>query len=227
MQNQNSVEYLEKIKVKIFENLKETTFVPSVELQDIPRISFGMDDEDDAMLDDADEDENPDVRMTRRKLDETTEASGELSDSEDEDSDFLGPKGKKTTSGRRNEMNFKETGSGLSDIDETGSRSSGRSPSPKSNANESDVEDIEMKDMGDVNDLEVEEQANGASDKDELSRSKTSSKHSTEAPDHPESPERAETEKVDPSMEEKAKDSEPEIVQVHVAIEEEEETSSK
>src|SRR3954469_18185751 len=162
MQNQNSVEYLEKIKIKIFENLKETTFVPSVELLDIPRISLGMDDEDEAMLDDADEDDNPDVRMTQRRLDEATEASGELSESEEGDSDFLGPKGKKATSGRRNERNHKENGSGLSDVDETMSRSSDRSVSPKSNANESEPEDVEMKDVAEGEaEINADQQSNG------------------------------------------------------------------
>lgn len=156
MQNQNSVEYLEKIKIKIFENLRETTFVPSVEMQDIPRISLGMDDEDDAMLDDADDDDNPDIRLSRRKLDEAAEASGELSESEDEDSDFLASK-EKTSNGRKNERNHKETGSGLSDVDENVSRISERSSSPKSIASESESEDVEMKDAGDATgDIEVE-----------------------------------------------------------------------
>jgi histone deacetylase 1/2 len=182
MQNQNSVEYLEKIKVKIFENLKETTFVPSVELQDIPRISFGMDDEDDAMLDDLDEDENPDVRMTQRRRDETIEASGELSESEDEDSDFLGPKGKKL-GGRRNEANFQEAGSGLSDIDETGSPSSEVSASPKSNANESEPEDVEMKDVESaMEDPETEPHTNGTSERGDGSPLKDPSRNSSESP---------------------------------------------
>jgi histone deacetylase 1/2 len=177
MQNQNSVEYLEKIKIKIFENLKETTFVPSVELQDIPRISLGMDDEDDAMLDDADEDENPDVRMSRRRLDEATEALGELSESEDEDSEFLGPKG----TVRRNEKNHKENGPGLSDIDETLSRASERSSSPKSIASQSEM-DVEMKDVGEVaEELENDDgKANDMSDQEEVApASKPSSPAST------------------------------------------------
>lgn len=107
MPNQNSVEYLEKIKIKIFENLKETTFVPSVEMQDIPRVSLGMDDEDEAILDDRDEDENPDVRMTQRRRDQAIEASGELSDSEGDDSDSLDHK-KEGPRGPRNEANFKD-----------------------------------------------------------------------------------------------------------------------
>lgn len=180
MQNQNSVEYLEKIKIKIFENLKETTFVPSVEMQDIPRISFGMDDEDDAMLDDLDEDENPDVRMTQRRRDGTIEASGELSESEDESND---PKGKKL-GGRRNEENSKETGSGLSDIDESGSRSSEVSTSPKSNANDSEGEDIEMKDAGEVIEevVETEKHTNGTSEKGDNLTSKEQSRSTSEVP---------------------------------------------
>ena len=183
MQNQNSIDYLEKIKIKIFENLKETIFVPSIEMQDIPRTSLGMDDDDDDMLDDADEDDNPDIRMTQRRLDETTEASGELSDSENDDSDFPGPKGKKTTSGRRNESNLKENGSVLSDIDETGGHSSERSTSPKSDADASESEvDVEMKDLADITiDDDEEEKANSGSPASKSS----STKQSPGSPDTP------------------------------------------
>jgi histone deacetylase 1/2 len=223
MQNQNSVDYLEKIKIKIFENLKETTFVPSVELQDIPRISFGMDDEDDDMLDDADEDDNPDVRMTQRRLDETTEASGELSDSENEDSDFLGPKGKKATSRRRNERNSKENGSALSDIDETGGHSSERSASPKSNASESEAEDVEMKDAVDITmDIDAEEKVNDGSPHSKAS----STKHSPELPDTLKTEERVAGEPASPGEANK-KDLGNKSSSETSATVEEEETSSK
>jgi len=228
MQNQNSVDYLEKIKIKIFENLKETTFVPSVEIQDIPRISFGMDDEDEAMLDDADEDDNPNVRMTQRKLDETTEASGELSDSEDEDSDFLGPKGKKITSGRRNERNFKDNGSALSDIDETRSLSSERSPTLKSNASVSELEDVVMKDSAEApGDLEMEGKLNNQSDQEDAPRSKGSSRHSSESSDHLEGT-REGTECENHGIPEMDNKSSPDTKPIsHGAIIEEHETSSR
>jgi len=83
--NANSLEYLQKIKIQVIENLKRTTFAPSVQMTDVPRDPEGMNDEADAELDDADEDENPDLRYTKRRWDKYIEKDGELSDSEDED----------------------------------------------------------------------------------------------------------------------------------------------
>ena len=60
MTNLNSVEYLEKIKIKIFENLKDTTFAPSVSPLDEVIGSLAMDDEDEDRLADIDEDEGMD-----------------------------------------------------------------------------------------------------------------------------------------------------------------------
>ncbi len=85
MDNANTPEYLEKIKVQVIENLKRTTFAPSVQMTDVPRDPEGMNDEADAELDDADEDDNPDARYTKRRWDKYVEKDGELSDSEDED----------------------------------------------------------------------------------------------------------------------------------------------
>ena len=85
MDNANSMEYLQKIKVQVIENLKRTTFAPSVQMTDVPRDPEGMNDEADAELDDLDEDENPDSRYTKRRWDKYIEKDGELSDSEDED----------------------------------------------------------------------------------------------------------------------------------------------
>ena len=85
MDNANTPEYLEKIKQQVIENLKRTTFAPSVQMTDVPRDPEGMNDEADAELDDADEDENPDSRYTKRSWDKFIEKDGELSDSEDEE----------------------------------------------------------------------------------------------------------------------------------------------
>lgn len=85
MENANSKDYLEKIKIQVIENLKRTAFAPSVQMTDVPRDPPGMDDEADAILDDMDEDENKDVRHTKRRWDKYIEKDGELSDSEPED----------------------------------------------------------------------------------------------------------------------------------------------
>ncbi|KAI1109742.1 hypothetical protein F5Y14DRAFT_431259 [Nemania sp. NC0429] len=86
MENANSPEYLEKIKNQLIENLRRTAHVPSVQMQDVPRHSMGaMTDEDDAELDDLDEDENKDVRMTQRQWERRIERDDEYDVSDNEE----------------------------------------------------------------------------------------------------------------------------------------------
>ncbi|KAI1313978.1 hypothetical protein F5Y03DRAFT_335696 [Xylaria venustula] len=86
MENANSPEYLEKIKNQLIENLRRTAHVPSVQMQDVPRQSLGaMTDEDDAELDDLDEDENKDVRLTQRQWERRIERDDEYEVSDNEE----------------------------------------------------------------------------------------------------------------------------------------------
>ncbi|KAF7592733.1 histone deacetylase [Aspergillus hancockii] len=87
MDNANTKEYLDKIRIQVVENLKRTSFAPSVQMTDVPRdpLVEGMDDEAEAILDDMDEDDNKDKRYTKRRFDQYVEKPGELSDSEDEE----------------------------------------------------------------------------------------------------------------------------------------------
>ncbi|KAI0975243.1 hypothetical protein F4678DRAFT_419717 [Xylaria arbuscula] len=86
MENANSPEYLEKIKNQLIENLRRTAHVPSVQMQDVPRQSLGaMTDEDDAELDDLDEDENKDVRLTQRQWERRIERDDEYEASDNEE----------------------------------------------------------------------------------------------------------------------------------------------
>lgn len=104
MDNANSPEYLEKIKLQVFENLSRTRFAPSVQMTDVPRSPLVVQpnendpdnegdtedlDEREARLDDKDDDENPDSRYTERKWDARVEHDGELEDSDDEEMDAL------------------------------------------------------------------------------------------------------------------------------------------
>lgn len=85
MENSNSYEYLDKIKAIIIDNLRQTIPAPSVQMQDVPRQGFGvMTDEEEAELNDLDEDENPDVRMTERRWEQTVQNEAEYEDSDDE-----------------------------------------------------------------------------------------------------------------------------------------------
>ena len=119
MDNANSQEYLQKIKIQVIENLKRTTFAPSVQMTDVPRDPTSYDDEADGELDDLDQDENPDSRYTKRRWDKFVEKEGELSDSEDEEENEANgvrkqPDGPKR---RRNMMDFQNTNSAADDKD--------------------------------------------------------------------------------------------------------------
>lgn len=87
MDNANTNDYLEKIKVQVIENLKKTAFAPSVQMQDVPRdpLDPRMTEEEEAELDDLDADENKDVRHTKRRWDQHVTRDDELDESEDED----------------------------------------------------------------------------------------------------------------------------------------------
>ncbi|KAI1454716.1 hypothetical protein F4805DRAFT_438696 [Annulohypoxylon moriforme] len=88
MENANSPEYLEKIKNQLIENLRRTAHAPSVQMQDVPRHSMGaMSDEEEAELDDLDEDENKDVRMTQRQWEQRIERENEYEESDNEELD--------------------------------------------------------------------------------------------------------------------------------------------
>ena len=81
MENSNSNEYLDKITSIIIDNLRHTIPAPSVQMQDVPRQSLGaMSDEDDAELDDLDEDENKDQRVTQRQWEQRIERDNEYED---------------------------------------------------------------------------------------------------------------------------------------------------
>ncbi|KAM0804312.1 hypothetical protein BDR22DRAFT_926948 [Usnea florida] len=131
MDNANSMEYLQKIKVQVIENLKRTTFAPSVQMTDVPRDPEGMNDEADAELDDLDEDENPDSRYTKRRWDKYIEKDGELSDSEDEDENEANGVRRQPNASkrRRNMMDYQNPMAAADDKDVSGAVSarSGRS----------------------------------------------------------------------------------------------------
>ena len=109
MDNANNREYLDKIRTSVIENLRRTTFAPSVQMTEVPRESMGaMNDEDDAVLDDLDEDENPDKRTTQRRFERLVQRDGELSESEDEEmAEANGVRRQPGTRKRKNRMDYR------------------------------------------------------------------------------------------------------------------------
>lgn len=115
MDNANSEDYLEKIKLQVIENLKRTTFAPSVQMTDVPR---DPNEDLDNILDDLDEDEHKDQRYTKRRWDKYIEKDGELSESEDEDeNDSNGVRRQPGTRKRRNMMDFQNVDAVMDDED--------------------------------------------------------------------------------------------------------------
>lgn len=92
MQNQNTQDYLDKIKTRLFENLRMLPHAPGVQMGPTP---------EDAINDDSDDDEdnpkNSDQRISIRASDKRVSNDGEYSDSEDEGED----------GGRKDERNHK------------------------------------------------------------------------------------------------------------------------
>ena len=124
MDNANSREYLDKILVQVLENMRRTIHAPSTQATEVPRESLGMNDDEEAALDDADEEMNTDKRFSQRKTDKHVEKNGELSDSEDDEDDLGGPTRLPGRDMRRARMNYRnlldvggdsgvETGSGM------------------------------------------------------------------------------------------------------------------
>lgn len=108
MDNANSKEYLDKIRVQVIENLRRTTFAPSVQMTDVPRDSMAVNDDDDAEMNDLDEEQNPDKRNTQHRFNKYVEKSGELSDSEDEEMNATnGVRKQPGTRKRRNRLDYR------------------------------------------------------------------------------------------------------------------------
>ncbi len=137
MDNANSQEYLDKIKLQVIENLKRTTFAPSVQMMDVPR---DPDDADDHLLDDLDEDEHKDQRYTKRRWDKYVEKEGELSESEDEEeNERNGVRRQPGARKRRNIMDYQNANAVIDDED-LASRG-GSSPQEGSREQESPEQD--------------------------------------------------------------------------------------
>ncbi|KAF9570939.1 histone deacetylase [Mortierella alpina] len=80
MDNANTVEYLEKIKQQVFENLSRSKGAPSVQMQPVPRDLNLSDDED---MDD------PEKRVPQRLWDKRVVPDNEFEESEDEETNAL------------------------------------------------------------------------------------------------------------------------------------------
>jgi histone deacetylase 1/2 len=119
MENANSKDYLEKIKIQVIENLKKTAHAPSVQMTDIPRTTLtGGTEDDDHELDDMDEDDNKDTRNTKRRWDQRITRDDELEESEDEEEAHAnGVRPQDGQTKRRNIMDYQNVNAAASDVD--------------------------------------------------------------------------------------------------------------
>lgn len=80
MTNQNTSEYLDKIKTRLFENLRLIPHAPGVQMQPIP--DDGLKQPENMEQDDADK--NPDQRVTQLSADKNVQRGNEFYDNEEE-----------------------------------------------------------------------------------------------------------------------------------------------
>jgi histone deacetylase 1/2 len=119
MENANSKDYLEKIKIQVIENLRQTAHAPSVQMTDVPRTTItGVADDEDDILDDLDADENKDVRMTKRAWDQKITRDDELEESDEEEEAYAnGVRPQNGANKRRNIMDYRNSNAVASDVD--------------------------------------------------------------------------------------------------------------
>lgn len=104
MANQNTPEYLEKIRTRLFENLRMLPHAPGVQMQPIPEDAIDNESEDE-------DKENPDERISIRASEKRIACDEEFSDSEDEGDgrrDVRSHRPKKKHKGDDSEMSKKE-----------------------------------------------------------------------------------------------------------------------
>lgn len=118
MENANSRDYLEKIKTQVINNLRKTG-PPSVQMTDVPRTTItGGTEEDEDVADDMDEDDNKDVRSTKRRWDQRITRDDEFEDSDDEEQDRANSvRPQNGAAKRRNIMDYQNPNPAASDVD--------------------------------------------------------------------------------------------------------------
>ncbi|KAM0253487.1 hypothetical protein ACHAP5_000516 [Fusarium lateritium] len=161
MENSNSREYLEKITSAVIDNLRQTGPAPSVQLQDVPRKPFGgMTDEEEAELDDLDEDENKDVRMSEHRWDKHVEHDNEFEPSDDDDM----ARANGATRQNGNKRSFTDYRKGEMEVDNPDAP-----PAKVANGTPADesVDEHVAEDTHDINDDTIDDiSAHGQADKD-------------------------------------------------------------
>lgn len=128
MANQNTTDYIDKIKTRLFENLRMLPHAPGVQMHDM---------QEDAIKEDSDDESqhNPDERISIRASDKRITCDEEFSDSEDEGD-----------GGRRHQESFKHKRIRLDD------KTDGKTAAADKIAAAGDVKETQKQDVSDVKD---------------------------------------------------------------------------
>lgn len=128
MANQNTTDYIDKIKTRLFENLRMLPHAPGVQMHDM---------QEDAIKEDSDDESqhNPDERISIRASDKRITCDEEFSDSEDEGD-----------GGRRHQESFKHKRIRLDD------KTDGKTAAADKIAAAGDVKETQKQDVTDVKD---------------------------------------------------------------------------
>ncbi|EHK39902.1 hypothetical protein TRIATDRAFT_163610, partial [Trichoderma atroviride IMI 206040] len=193
MENSNSREYLEKITAAVIDNLRHTGPAPSVQMQDVPRKPFGgMTDEEEAELDDMDEDENKDVRMTQHRWDKRVEHENEFEPSDDDE--MARANGATRANGNKRTFNDYRTGDKEDDSERASPATATNGGAPEAPAAE---------ETQDVNDDTIED---FAADQEKMALDKETEPNEPNEPNEPEKDKEAEKESEQEKDSDKEKD---------------------
>ncbi|KAF4125004.1 histone deacetylase 1/2 [Geosmithia morbida] len=209
MENSNSREYLNKITAAVIDNLRQTGPAPSVQMQDVPRKPFGgMTDEEEAELDDLDEDENKDVRMSERQFEKHVENNTEFEPAGDED--LARTNG---VTGRGDRSNKREFNDSHLEPVETGSEKRARSNPPEAAAAAAAAAEENAQDPDDT----IEDLGSAEKETEEKKDDEKKDGKSGEAPAEKEDVGMPDVEPAEDSMAIKKEDGEPEAAPVAAA----------
>lgn len=193
MENSNSREYLEKITAAVIDNLRHTGPAPSVQMQDVPRKPFGgMTDEEEAELDDMDEDENKDVRMTQHRWDKRVEHENEFEPSDDDE--MARANGATRANGNKRTFNDYRTGDKEDDSERASPAAATNGGAPEAPAAE---------ETQDINDDTIED---FAGDQEKMALDKETESNEPNEPNEPEKEKEAEKEAEQEKDSDKEKD---------------------
>jgi histone deacetylase 1/2 len=115
MTNLNTSDYLDKVKTRLFENLRMLPHAPGVQVQPIPEDGIKMDVDDQDGAADGDTEAEKDERQPKSEKDKRIIGDNEYSDSEDEGPSGDGRKNKESHKNPRKKQKTNDNKEGTSD----------------------------------------------------------------------------------------------------------------